>query len=99
MTTTDANRIPHSVEAEETVLGALLIDMDNIVRVAHLLQPGDFFSEQRGAIYKAVLDRYLAGCKIDIFTVRDELRRHELLGTADHQIDPGYLSRLIKTEI
>ena len=49
---------PQSVEAEQSVLGALLIDRDAVVEVAEILRPDDFYRVQHAEIYGAVLDLY-----------------------------------------
>src|SRR3990172_12087854 len=45
---------PHDVEAEEAVIGSLLIDPDAILRVSSILNPADFFIHRLGWIYKAM---------------------------------------------
>ncbi len=44
---------PQSVEAEQSVLGALLIDKDAVTEVAELLSPADFYRQHHGMIYAA----------------------------------------------
>ena len=46
---------PQSVEAEQSVLGSILIDADAILRVGDFLKPGDFYRQQHGEIYEAML--------------------------------------------
>jgi replicative DNA helicase len=46
---------PQNIEAEEAVLGALLIDSDAIIRVSTVVQPEDFYREKNGWIYSATL--------------------------------------------
>ena len=69
--------IPYNLEAEEAVIGALLIDRDTIIKVAPMLRPADFFSEERAAVYEAVIDLYEQRTPSDVITLRDELRRRE----------------------
>ena len=47
---------PQSVEAEQSVLGALLIDKDAVIEVAEILKPEDFYRQHHGTIYAAVLE-------------------------------------------
>ena len=49
---------PHSQEAEESVLGAMLIDKDAVIAVAEFLLPEDFYDERLRDIYQACLDLY-----------------------------------------
>ena len=70
---------PHNVEAEQSVLGSLLIDRDAIIKVASYLKPEDFYIAANGTIYKAVLDLYNRREPTDFVTLSDELERRELL--------------------
>ncbi len=70
---------PHNLEAEESVLGALLLERDAIIQVASTLRPEDFYRGTHAAIYRAVLDLYNRREPADIMTVAAELdRRGEL---------------------
>lgn len=80
----DANEIPSktipsNLEAEEAVLGSLLIDPDAIIRVASFLQAEDFYREKHGWIYQAALDLHERREPVDFVTLCDELRRREQL--------------------
>ena len=70
---------PQNVEAEEAVLGSILIDRDAIVKVAPLLKPEDFYREKNGWIYAAVLDLYDRHEPADFVTLCDELERRTQL--------------------
>src|SRR5690349_20771012 len=67
---------PHSAEAEEAVLGSLMIDPAAAPRVAAFLTPGDFYIVKNGWIYDAILT---VGEKADLLTVSAELARNNLL--------------------
>ena len=47
---------PQSLEAEQSVLGALLIDRDAVIEVAEFLRPTDFYRQANSRIYAAVLE-------------------------------------------
>lgn len=64
---------PHSEEAEEAVLGAMLIDPDARHRVQPIVQPGDFHLAKHRAVYQAILD--LDGTPPDVLAVHDQLER------------------------
>ena len=83
---------PQNMEAEEAVLGALLIDPDAIIRVATLLKPTDFYREKNGWIYDATLALHERREPIDFLTVCDELDRREQL---DEIGGPGFITSLI----
>jgi len=83
---------PHNVEAEEAVLGSLLIDPDAIIRVATFLQPDDFFVERHGWVYNAVRDLHERREPADLVTLTDELERRSQLAEVGGS---AYLTGLI----
>ncbi len=66
---------PHSDEAEESVLGSILIDKDAIFVIAPLLKPDYFYNENNGRIYKAALLLYENRRPIDLVTLTSELKK------------------------
>lgn len=66
---------PHSVEAEKSVLGALLIDKDAVTEVAEVLKPDMFYSTSNGLIFEAMTDLYENRDPIDVLTVSDKLKK------------------------
>src|SRR5918912_747176 len=66
---------PQSVEAEQSVLGAILIDRDVVVEVAEFLRPDDFYRQSNGVIYCAIRDLFERREPIDIVTVAETLER------------------------
>ena len=71
--------IPANLEAEESVLGSLLIDPDAIIKVASLLDAEDFYREKNGWVYQAVLDLHERREPADFVTLCDELERRNQL--------------------
>jgi replicative DNA helicase len=82
---------PQNVEAERSVLGALLIDKDAIVKVAEFLRPEHFYKDSHGRVYTAILSLYEKREPADMVTVPDELQKKKLL---DKVGGLGYLSEL-----
>ena len=64
---------PHSVEAERTVLGALLLDPEAIIRVSDLLRPEDFYDPTHRDIYQAISQLYTEHEPVDFVTVSAKL--------------------------
>jgi replicative DNA helicase len=71
--------IPANPEAEEAVLGSLLIDPDAIIKVASFLEPDDFYREKNSWIYQAILDLHERREPADFVTLVDELERRDQL--------------------
>ena len=65
---------PHSVEAEQSVLGSILLDKDAMISVSETLIPEDFYKEAHRVIYESMLKLYNSQSEIDLITLTDELR-------------------------
>ena len=83
---------PQNVEAEQSVLGSILIDRDAIVRVAGFLRPEDFYREAHRTIYQSVLDLFERREPADFVLLCDELERR---GRLEQVGGPAYLTSLI----
>jgi len=70
-----AGDVPHSVEAEEAVLGSILIDADAYPRIARILSEDDFYRPDHRLIYGAVTSLARSGVTPDAVTIGDELKR------------------------
>ncbi|MDO8574495.1 MAG: replicative DNA helicase [bacterium] len=70
---------PSSIEAEQSVLGSLLIDKDAIIRVADVLNPEDFYQSSHEKIYEAILDLFDKGKPVDILSVTNLLKERGFL--------------------
>ena len=72
--------LPHDIEAEEAVIGSLVIDGDSILNVVPFLKPEDFFRDRNRWCYQACLELFHRNEAIDQATLGHELARLELLG-------------------
>jgi len=70
---------PSNVDAEQAVIGSLLLDRDALVKVSGWLQPDDFFRDSHRFIYEAMLELDAANEPRDIVTVTDRLERKSQL--------------------
>ncbi len=66
---------PQSIEAEQSVLGSMMLSKDAIADVVEVVRPGDFYRPAHQLIYDAVLDLYARGEPADAITVAEELTR------------------------
>ena len=82
---------PSSVEAEQALLGALLLDNDAFGQVAHLVSAGSFYRQDHGAIFTAIAGLVSASKPADVVTVFEALRSSRRGATAD---DLAYLNSL-----
>lgn len=64
---------PNDVEAEQAVLGSMLLDRDAVSSALEVLKPDDFYREENKLIFDAILNLYNRSEPIDLITVKDEL--------------------------
>ncbi len=83
---------PHAVEAEEAVLGCVLINPDAYFEVAAFLKPEDFYLHKNRWVWDAFINLHEQRLPIDIITVSEELERHNQLAEAG---GAAYLTQLI----
>jgi len=70
---------PHSAEAEESVLGALLLDKDAVIAVADFLTSENFYDERHKEIYSCAIELYEERVPVDVLTVAEKLKKHKAL--------------------
>jgi replicative DNA helicase len=73
---------PQNVEAEQAVLGAMLIEREAISKVAELLQAGDYYREAHRLIYNAMIELFNKNDAVDMVTVIEFLRKEDKLEAA-----------------
>src|SRR5262245_397377 len=82
---------PQSIDAESSLLGSLIIDTDGIVKIADMINPDDFFSEQHRIIYTAIKNLHDKRSPIDILTLSEQLKA---AGKLDAVGGASYLTEL-----
>lgn len=70
---------PHNLDAERSLLGALLIDKDAVVKVVGFLKPKHFYRDAHGVIFDAVLSLYGKAEPADLITVTSALKKKKKL--------------------
>lgn len=75
--------VPFSFEAEQSVLGAVIIDYSVLDTLIPLLRPEYFYMEQHRRIYETMLSMNLAAKPIDYVTLLDEVRAKEIFSEAE----------------
>jgi replicative DNA helicase len=100
---------PQNLEAEESVLGAMLLSPGAIGAVSEILDAGDFYRESHGKIYRAALALYAKGEPVDAITLVDELderteldevggrgRIHELAALVPATANAAHYARIVR---
>ncbi|MCX7719672.1 MAG: replicative DNA helicase [Dictyoglomus thermophilum] len=70
---------PHNEEAEQAVLGAMLLSRDAIAKVIEILNPDSFYYEHHGIIFRVIVELFEKGLPVDLVSVTEELRSRNLL--------------------
>lgn len=83
--------LPQNLDAEASLLGAVLIDTDAIVKIADAVNVEDFFDPRHARIYEALRALYEKRAQIDVLTLADQLRG---TGFLDMVGGPSYLTEL-----
>jgi replicative DNA helicase len=84
---------PRNEEAEQSVLGGILIDKDAIGTASQIVTVKDFYNEIHGLIYSAMLSLYEERKPIDILTLSAKLKKNKV----DNKVDAGYLTDLVNS--
>jgi replicative DNA helicase len=87
----DSQPAPQNVEAEASLLGAILIDADAIVKIADAISAEDFYDARHKHIYDAVVSLYEKRQAIDVLTLSNQLKG---MGFLDMVGGPSYLTEL-----
>src|SRR3989338_4151238 len=85
---------PHSTEAEKTVLGALLLEPEAIIKVSDLLSPDDFYDPTYKLIFEAITQLYQGHEPIDFVTVASKLQDNKRIQDVG---GPAFLAELAST--
>lgn len=85
---------PQNIEAEQAVVGGLLIDQDAVLRVADVVSPNDFYRDENKLVYQAALELFEKRQPIDVLTVSDLLEKQKNFKTAG---GATYLSQLVNS--
>jgi replicative DNA helicase len=85
---------PHNIEAEQSVLGSLMLDKDAIIKIADLLKVGDFYKDDHNDIYEVMLELYEEREPIDVLSLSNKLEEKNKLEQVGGS---SYLASLVNT--
>ena len=89
-----SRQMPHSTEAEQSVLGSMLIDARCVPEVIDQLRPDDFYVKQNREIYETIYSMFNYSLTIDPVTVLENMKQN---GVYDENTSRGYLLQLMDT--
>ena len=70
--------LPHSVEAEQSVIGSMIMDRDAIMTASEVITSEDFYQSQYGVLFDAMLELYNEGKPVDLVTLQERLREKDV---------------------
>lgn len=70
--------LPHSIEAEQSVIGSMILDRDAITVAAEQISGDDFYSKQYGIVFDAMVELYNTGKEVDPVTLQAKLKEKEV---------------------
>lgn len=86
--------LPHDTAAEESVLGAILIDKDSLIEIVEFLRPEHFYDPRNELVFEAMISLYQKNEPLDIITLSAELKSS---GNYTKAGSKAYLSDLVNT--
>ena len=70
--------LPHSIEAEQSVIGSMIMDRDAIITATEILISNDFYQTQYGILFDAIVELFNEGQPVDLLTLQNRLKEKEL---------------------
>ena len=70
--------LPHSIEAEQSVIGSMIMDKDAIVTASEILHGDDFYSKQYGIIFDAMVELHDSAQPVDLITLQNKLKEKDV---------------------
>ena len=69
---------PNSPEAEQSVIGAMIMDRDAIADVIDIVNADDFYQKQNGILFEAMTELYREGKPVDLVTLQERLKEKDV---------------------
>ena len=70
--------MPNSLEAEQSVIGSMIMDKDAIVTAMEMLHKDDFYHQQYGILFDAMVELYSSGQPVDLVTLQNKLKEKDV---------------------
>lgn len=70
--------LPHSIEAEQSVIGSMLMDRDAIIAASEIVTAGDFYQHQYGVMFEAMLELFNENLPVDLVTLQNRLKEKDV---------------------
>ncbi len=70
--------LPHSIEAEQSVIGSMLMDRDAIIAASEIVTAGDFYQHQYGVMFEAMVELFNENLPVDLITLQNRLKEKDV---------------------
>lgn len=70
--------LPHSIEAEQSVIGSMLMDRDAIIAASEIVTADEFYQHQYGVMFEAMVELFNEGKPVDLVTLQDRLKEKDV---------------------
>ncbi|MFC1721362.1 replicative DNA helicase [Patescibacteria group bacterium] len=90
----DTKLPPQNIEAEESLLGSIMLDKDAIVKIADVITPEDFYTPKDKLVYESMLELYEHRDPIDVLSLSNKLKEKKQLEDVGGST---YLTKLVNT--
>ena len=70
--------LPHSIEAEQSVIGSMLMDRDAIIAASEIVVADDFYQKQYGIMFDTMVELFNEGKPVDLVTLQDRLKEKDV---------------------
>ena len=70
--------LPHSIEAEQSVIGSMLMDKEAIIAASEIVTARDFYQQQYGIMFETMVELFNEGKPVDLVTLQDRLKEKDV---------------------
>lgn len=70
--------LPHSIEAEQSVIGSMLMDREAIISASEIVTAADFYQHQYGVMFEAMVELFNEGQPVDLITLQNRLKEKDI---------------------
>ena len=81
--------LPHSLEAEQSVIGSMLMDREAIITASEIVTADDFYQHQYGVMYESMVELFNEGKPVDLVTLQNRLKEKDVPPEVS-SLCPGY---------
>ena len=86
--------MPHSIEAEQSVIGAMLMDKEAIMAASEIISGEDFYQKQYGILFNNMVELFNEGKAVDLITLQNRLREN---GVPEEVSNMGFVRELLSS--